>query len=186
MKKWQGLILLVVASIFTWVWASDDMAEQLAQASTDRCKATSNVSPTVQMIMEKVDAGAKLVEAEGEAAFAKFKGQDSDFIFAGTYIWIHTPTNTKMLMHPIKYKMEGKELGHLRDKNGKAFFAEMNNICLEKGCGWVQYVWPKPGESSVSNKVSYVKLATHNGQQYVLGCGVYDLTLEDVQGQLGH
>ncbi|MHC4885229.1 MAG: cache domain-containing protein [Planctomycetota bacterium] len=124
------------------------------------------------------------MEKEGEAAFAKFKGKGSDFIFCGTYIWIHDMTGV-MRMHPIKWKMEGRALLNLKDRKGKMFFVEMNKKAGESGSGWVEYVWPKPGEKAVSQKISYIKLAKHGDQEYVIGCGVYDLTEADVQKALG-
>ena len=138
-----------------------------------------------KMIIEKVDEACKLVEKDGEAAFAKFKGKDSDFIFAGTYIWVHEPEMNTMLCHPIKYKMQGNSYSHLKDSNGKFFFVEMSKVAKEQGSGWVDYTWPKPGEKTQSPKVSYIKLAEHGGKKYVVGCGVYDMTMDDVKKELG-
>ena len=41
------------------------------------------------MIREKVDKACDLLTKEGKRAFPKFKGQNSEFIFCGTYIWVH-------------------------------------------------------------------------------------------------
>ncbi len=42
-------------------------------------------------------------------------------------------------------------------------------------------MWPKPGATERSLKVSYVKKATIDGIPVVVGCGVYDMTLEEIQ-----
>jgi hypothetical protein len=42
-------------------------------------------------------------------------------------------------------------------------------------------MWPKPGEKTPSLKVSYVKLVKVDGEDLVLGCGVYDLSPEEIQ-----
>jgi len=42
-------------------------------------------------------------------------------------------------------------------------------------------MWPKPGEKTPSLKVSYVKLDKVDGEDLVLGCGVYDLSPEEIQ-----
>jgi methyl-accepting chemotaxis protein len=110
---------------------------------------------------------------------SKFKGKDSQYLFAGTYIWVHDMQGV-MRMHPIKYKMEGHPLIDLKDANGKRFFAEMNKLAKEKGAGWVDYMWPKPEEKEPSLKVSYVKLVKVDGEEMVVGCGVYDITPEEV------
>ena len=43
-----------------------------------------------------------------------------------------------------------------------------------KGQGWVEYMWPKPGEKKPSKKISYVKRAKMpTGETVVVGAGVY-------------
>jgi signal transduction histidine kinase len=61
----------------------------------------------------------------------------------------------------------------------------MNALVQEKGSGWVDYWWPKPGETQPALKVSYVKLAKHGGESFVLGCGVYDLDQTEVDKLVG-
>jgi cytochrome c len=164
--------------------ADDPAKEALAKETEDACAASAKDKPTPEMIIKKIDEACKLLEKEGKASFPKFKGKDSQFIFAGTYIWIHDMEGV-MQMHPVKYKMEGKHLIGLKDINGKLFFTEMNKIAREKGSGWVAYMWPKPGEKDPSKKVSYVKLCKIDGVDMVAGCGVYDLSDEVVKKLVG-
>jgi len=153
--------------------------EELSKESTDACVASESTKPTPQMVMEKVDKAAALLQKEGKAAFPKFKGKDSEFIFAGTYIWIHDLPGL-MRMHPIMYKMEGKSCIDFKDANGKLFFTAMNELVQAKGSGWVDYMWPKPGEKTPSLKVSYVKLVKVEGEEFVVGCGIYGVPPEEV------
>ncbi|MBN2842791.1 MAG: cache domain-containing protein [Sedimentisphaerales bacterium] len=160
--------------------ADDAAREKISQEGEAAAAASANIKPTAQMIIDKVTKASGLLTEKGQDAFASFKGKDSEFIFAGTYIWIHDMEGV-MLMHPIKYKMEGKRLIGLKDKKGKLFFAEMNKIAREKGQGWVSYLWPKPGETESSLKVSFVKLCKmKDGTEVVIGCGVYDMAEEEV------
>ncbi len=178
-----SILLVVLAVSFTAVIvrAEDDAAkEALAKESEDYCASTASTKPTPEMIMSKVAEGAALIAKEGTAAFSKFKGKDSPFLFAGTYIWIHDGA-CKMRMHPIKWKMEGNDYIGLKDVNGKRFFAEMNDCVHAKGACWVDYMWPKPGEKTPSRKISYVKLAkTPEGEDMILGCGIYDISDADM------
>ncbi|RJP80286.1 MAG: hypothetical protein C4522_08200 [Desulfobacteraceae bacterium] len=154
--------------------------EALSAEGEAAAAASASVKATPQMIMDKVDRACGLLSKEGKSAFMKFKGKDSEFIFAGTYIWIHDMKGV-MQMHPIKHKMEGKELIGLKDVNGKRFFVEMNNVAKEKGSGWVDYMWPKPGEKSPSLKVSYIKKCVADGTELILGCGVYDMSMAEIE-----
>jgi signal transduction histidine kinase len=158
--------------------------EALAKESEAACQATATTKATPALIMEKVNEACKLLEKEGKGALPKFKGKESAFIFAGTYIWIHD-MDCVMVMHPVKYKMEGQSYIGLQDINGKKFFIEMNELCKTKGAGWVDYMWPKPGEKAPTLKVSYVKKTTCDGKEVVVGCGVYDMTMEEVQKSAG-
>jgi len=42
-------------------------------------------------------------------------------------------------------------------------------------------MWPKPGEKERSLKVSYVHKTKCDGEEIVVGCGVYDMTMEEVR-----
>jgi hypothetical protein len=163
--------------------AADAEKEKLAKESEDACAASAKDKPTPEMIIKKVDEACKLLEKEGIAAFPKFKGKDSTFIFAGTYIWIHDMKGI-MQMHPIKYKLDGKSILTMKDSNGKLFFTEMNNVAREKVAGWVSYMWPKPGEKETSKKISYVKYCKTGDMELVVGCGVYDMAQEDIDAYM--
>jgi signal transduction histidine kinase len=181
MVKTSLMCISVLATALIGSAQVSDAAKKLAQETETYCASTASTKPTPEMIIAKVDEACSLLEKEGTKAFPKFKGKSSKFIFAGTYIWIND-MNGKMLMHPIKPAMEGQDLIGLKDSNGKRFFVDMIAVAKEKGNGWVDYLWPKPGSTDRSTKVSYVKKVTCNGTEVVVGCGVYDMTIEDVNG----
>jgi cytochrome c len=180
-----GSVLLLCCAWCTVCHAVVSDAENaLAKQSADWCAATAKDKPTVAQIMDKVKKAADLLNKEGKKAFPKFKGKESAFIFGGTYIWVHGDDGT-MLMHPIKPAMVGTNVLAIKDKDGKLFFAEMNEVVNKDGDGWVAYKWPKPGtEDDGSVKVSYVRTATVDGKKVIVGCGVYDLTIKEVKTAL--
>ncbi|MCD4780846.1 MAG: cache domain-containing protein [Candidatus Omnitrophica bacterium] len=137
---------------------------------------------TPQLCKKKAIAAAKLIEAEGAAALEKIKAEDGEFRFADGkgYVWVHNLDNI-MLMHPIEPSLEGKGLGDKRDVNGVYLFVAMNEIAEENGAGWVPYSWPKPGEEASSPKASYVVLVEKDGESYVAGSGMYDITGDDIK-----
>lgn len=176
-------VILVVASCL--IFAGEGIAQSpaaLAAESEAYCVSTRKDRPTPpDLIVSKVADACSLLQKEGTRAFSKFKGKGSPYIFDGTYIWIHSMENATMLMHPIKYQMEGNKLIRLKDKNGKRFFVVMNNLIREKDEGWVAYIWPEPGTNKFIRKVSYVKgCRTADGVDVVLGCGVYNGNKEDL------
>lgn len=94
------------------------------------------------------------------------------------YIWINDLT-PRMVMHPIKPELNGKELSETKDPNGKLLFVEMARICKDKGKGFVEYAWEKPGSSKPAPKISYVELYQPWG--WIVGTGIY---IDDVDTQM--
>jgi hypothetical protein len=163
--------------------ADDAAAAALAAESEVYCASTLNKDrPTPPaMVVDKVNAACALLEKEGSAAFPKFSGRGSTFLYEGTYVWVHTLAEGKMLVHPIKYKMVGNNLIGLKDTRGKRFFATMNDLASEKGEGWVEYYWPKPGTEDAVRKISFVKKCRlPDGTEVVVGSGLVNFNEADV------
>ncbi len=63
----------------------------------------------------------------------------------------------RMLMHPMKPELIGKDLSRTADPNGVLLFNEMVAAVRAKGEGFVDYSWPKPGHAEPQPKISFVK-----------------------------
>ncbi|WP_298269739.1 methyl-accepting chemotaxis protein [Geobacter sp.] len=94
------------------------------------------------------------------------------------YVWINDLA-PRMIMHPIKPDLDGKDLSESKDPKGKRLFVEFARTCREKGAGFVDYLWPKPGSEEPVPKISYVKLYDPWG--WVLGSGIY---IDDVKQEM--
>jgi len=97
------------------------------------------------------------------------------------YYWIQDATPS-MVMHPIKPALDGKDLRTFKDGNGKAFFVEMARTAKQQGEGFVDYVWPLPGEDTPTDKISYVKAFKPWG--WTIGSGIYLTHLEEEYAHL--
>ena len=86
------------------------------------------------------------------------------------YFWINDMQN-RMVMHPFRSDLDGKDLSQLKDSKGKPFFTEFVEAAKKKGEGFVDYYWPKPGSSEPVEKISYVKLLPEWG--WIVGSGLY-------------
>ncbi len=96
--------------------------------------------------------------------------------FAGeNYFWIQD-TTPKMIMHPIKPALDGKNLSNFKDPNGKFLFVEMVNVAKRKSAGYVEYQWSKPGFQQPVDKISFVKIQPD--WNWIVGAGLY---LDDIQ-----
>ena len=94
------------------------------------------------------------------------------------YFWLQD-TNSNIIMHPIKPSLDGKNLSNFKDSDGKPVFKLFSETAKEKGEGFVDYKWPKPGVNKPVSKISYVKLFKPWG--WVIGSGIY---LESIEKKL--
>ncbi len=92
------------------------------------------------------------------------------------YVWINDEA-PKMIMHPFRSDLDGKDLSDFKDPEGKLLFMEMIKVCKEHGEGFVHYMWPKPGHDKPVPKLSYVKLFKPWG--WIIGTGIYMEVAED-------
>ena len=86
------------------------------------------------------------------------------------YFWVND-MHPRMVMHPIKPELEGKDLSGTKDPSGKALFIEFVKTVQAHGEGFVYYGWPKPGSTEPVDKLSFVKGFGPWG--WVVGSGVY-------------
>ena len=86
------------------------------------------------------------------------------------YFWIND-MQPRMVMHPTKPELNGKEIGDVKDPNGFALFSAMVDVVRKDGKGFVAYQWPKPGSEQPVDKISYVQGFEPWG--WVIGSGVY-------------
>lgn len=86
------------------------------------------------------------------------------------YFWINDMT-PRILMHPIKPELDGKDVSDMKDPNGKRLFVEFVDTVKKDGAGFVSYMWSKPGSTEPVPKISYVKGFVPWG--WVIGSGIY-------------
>jgi len=65
------------------------------------------------------------------------------------------------------------QAGGKTDANGKPMHDDFMKVLRAKGAGWVDYVFPKPGESKPSRKWTYVKGVSFDGTPGLIGAGFY-------------
>lgn len=95
------------------------------------------------------------------------------------YFWIidHQP---RMVMHPYRPDLEGKQLSDYRDPDGKALFLDARAQVAAHGEGFVAYRWQwKDDAARVVPKLSYVRGFAPWG--YIVGTGIY---LDDVHDEM--
>lgn len=99
----------------------------------------------------------------------------------GNYLWI-SDREARVIMHPIKPSLNGKDLSAFEDPNGKRLFVEFAHAVEAAGAGYVDYMWPAPDAAEDAppvDKLSYVKVYAPWG--WIVGSGTY---LQDIDATL--
>jgi methyl-accepting chemotaxis protein len=146
-----------------------------AQMMTDRQAKTQQMIDVGYGILthyQKLEADGKLPQADAQkAAIQELKSLRYDKV---EYFWIND-MSPKMIMHPIKPELDGKELGEMKDPTGNRLFQGFVDVVKAQGAGFYSYLWPKPGFEQPVSKISYVKGFAPWG--WIIGTGIY---LDDV------
>ncbi len=160
-----GTVLIVLALCGTLIWIS------YLNACEDRQTATRQAVQTAHSVLE----WAHEQERSGALTREQAQRQAIDTIkrmrYSGDeYFWLQD-THPRMVMHPIKPELDGKDLSEIKDPNGLPLFKAFVQATRDKGDGAVNYLWPKPGKDEPQPKLSYVKAFAPWG--WIIGSGVY-------------
>ncbi len=145
----------------------------LMQERQNAVQATVEAAHGVIVHFHQQASQGRMSEDEAKAlALASIKG----LRYSGSeYFWIND-MHPRMVMHPIRAELEGKDLSGNKDPTGKHLFVEFVKTVRAQGAGFVPYMWPKPGSDKPVQKVSYVKGFEPWG--WIIGSGVYVDTVE--------
>jgi methyl-accepting chemotaxis protein len=86
------------------------------------------------------------------------------------YFWLND-YQPRVVMHPIRPELQGKDMTETRDPTGKQLYVEFVKVVKASGAGYVDYQWPKPGLDAPLPKLSYVKGFEPWG--WIVGTGIY-------------
>lgn len=105
-------------------------------------------------------------EAQKRAKFAL-----SELRYQGkNYFWV-TDRFPKMIMHPIKPQLNGKDLTKIKDPHGVQLFVAFVDATKKTGAGYVNYMWPKPGANAPQAKIAFV--SNFDAWGWIVGTGSY-------------
>lgn len=123
-------------------------------------------------VVDAVTEAVDRIEKLGEAAFPLLRDPTGPFIAKEAYVFV-LDMGGMTLVHPAFPNLEGNSLLDVQDTRGKYLVREMFDLVKSGKPGWVEYMWPKPGESISTQKSTYVSRAKLGDQWVLVGCGVY-------------
>ena len=183
-KNWKISTKIMGISVFTIVVIVSGIMFYLLplvekKLMDEKKSATKNVVDIAYTLAASMEAKVRSGELKpDEAQKRALAGIKSLRYHGNEYFWIND-LSAKIVMHPIRPELEGKDMSGDKDAHGKLFFAEFARVAKDKGEGFVDYFWPKPNETKPSPKLSYVKLFNQWG--WVIGSGIY---IDDVNAEV--
>lgn len=154
MKKFSFIIVLLALGLIV---CSSAWAEDLA--TKDEC---------VAMCEKAAKIGA---EKGADELIRLANDPKGPFVWKDSYIYVANFDTKLLLAHPFNAALINKNIANIKDVNGKMFFLEILNMAKEQGSGWIEYMWPKPGEKVPVPKASYVLRVP--GQPLAVIAGAY-------------
>ncbi|RTL72595.1 MAG: HAMP domain-containing protein [Hyphomicrobiales bacterium] len=165
----NGLIALAILSqIFLSVYT---LVHHRTSLWDDRRHELQNLTATAMSIVKAeydlYKSGRQTEAAAQEKAKERVAAQrygDNEYFFI-------SDLGPRMVMHPIKPDLNGKDMGSFKDPNGKLMFVAFAETVKLHGSGFVDYAWPRPGADKPVPKLSLVSGFEPWG--WVVGTGVY-------------
>jgi signal transduction histidine kinase len=158
MKSWTTLLIAAFVAMVTMPAFAQD-----APPATEQAKSVENL----------VNKAAALIGKDGKgAAFAEFRKKDSAWFHGDTYLFAYD-MKANVLLNPAFPQREGTNVTGQKDAKGKLLHQAIIDTAENKGSGWVDYWFPKPGQTAPSHKWTYVKRVTIDGAPGLIASGFF-------------
>ena len=136
-------------------------------------KGESEIAIERRNIENRVRATVRLLEIRGEELFPGFREPGSawynrDFC---VFVWA---TNGTLVVCPEDTGREGENMRGFLDADGKPIGELLIKTSTnEYGEGWIDCNWQEDGSPEPSRRLTFVKKATFEGRDYIVGSGFY-------------
>ncbi|SBW07465.1 Pmethyl-accepting chemotaxis receptor/sensory transducer [uncultured Alphaproteobacteria bacterium] len=157
-----GLVATIAQNV--WDYRRTLLAERMNELSSLVDAALSSIDRNARLWKDgKLGEADARAEAMADLAALRY-GADG-------YFWVQDK-DARMVMHPIKPELDGKDLSGTTDPAGKHIFvAFARAVDNPEKSGFVDYLWPFPGRDKPVPKLSRVAASPH--WNLIVGSGVY-------------
>jgi signal transduction histidine kinase len=137
--------------------------------------ASAQEQATPEEVIAKVKEAVEYLSTVGDAGLDQFQSKDSAFVWKDTYVVVNDCAKKALAAHPVRPELAGASFADAPGFGGLTGAQVGDMLCAageQPQGGWVEYMFPKPGEQEPSRKLSYAKAVA--GTPYVLIAGIYD------------
>jgi len=140
---------------------------------------------TPQEIFDMVVKGAYLLENLGEEGLAAFNQTDGELTWKDTYVQAYNCGERQIPGHPSPAVREftSEKFWNLQDSNGVYICREICKAAENPNGGWIEYQWPKRGETEPSRKITFVTQVPNTPWQVSAGIYDEDISIEELNSK---
>ena len=128
--------------------------------------------PSKFFVTDTVDRAAARIAEQGDESFASLRNKLGPFVYRDTYVFVFNSDGTE-LVNPQFSELDGKNAFDVNDAAGKSPAKMMVEALANTDAAWIDYQWPKPGQTDPSKKSAYVRKIDMDGRTLYVGAGVY-------------
>ncbi|MBL8027271.1 MAG: cache domain-containing protein [Fibrobacteres bacterium] len=127
---------------------------------------------TREEVVIKCHEAASMITSKGiDEAIKQISNVHGPFVWKDSYVFL-MDLEGKMLAHPMQPELtKKKHVLLVTDPVGNAIFVHFVNLAASSNSGWVDYLWPRPGQTTPTKKTTYIYRIP--GQNYFVGSGFY-------------
>jgi len=170
-KKMKKIKSLVLFAAISFALTGFTMAEETA---------------TPKEVFDMVVKGAYLLENLGAEGLPAFNEQNGELTWKDTYVQAYNCGERQIPGHPSPKvrAFTTEKFWSLQDSNGVYICREICNVAENPSGGWIEYQWPKRGETEPSRKITFVIQVPNTPWQ--VSAGIYDdnVTIEELNKTL--
>ena len=113
---------------------------------------------TPQEVYDMVKKATGVLESLGEEGLAAFNDPNGEFTWKDTYVQVYNCEARQVVGHPnpkvLTYPPD--VWWNTKDKKGNYLCQDLCEASKNPQGGWVEYWWPKRGETEASRKVTFI------------------------------
>ncbi len=164
MKRW-GIGILVSICILAGgaAWADDGKA-------------------TPKEVYDMVLKAATVLQSLGADGLAAFNDPKGEFVWKDTYVQVYNCQARQCVGHPnpVNLTYPPDVWWGFKDKKGNYLTQNLCEASKNPNGAWVEYWWPKIGETEPSRKITFIIQVPNT--PYQVSAGIYDdkLTIEEL------
>ncbi len=128
--------------------------------------------PNKFFVTDTVDRAVTRIEQQGDEAFDALRNKLGPFVYRDTYVFVFNSEGTE-LINPQFSELVGKNVFEVKDASGKSPAKQIVDALANTDSAWVEYQWPKPGQTDPSKKSAYVRKIEMDGRTLYVGAGLY-------------